>query len=117
MMRGRLFAFYGGLLVFISSILSCDKEERLPDCVQLEIQKIISEQVRNPPSSVVRYTYNNQLVYFIPAYCCDFPSVLLNSNCDRICSPDGGISGSGDDNCADFFQKRTEEQIIWQDNR
>ena len=117
MMRCLLFALYCGLVVFMSTFLSCDKEEGLPDCVQLEIQKIKSEQVRNPPSSVVRYTYHNQIVYFIPAYCCDFPSVLLSSNCDRICSPDGGISGSGDDNCPDFFQKRTNEQIIWQDDR
>lgn len=73
--------------------------------------------VRNPPGSVWQYEYKGQSVYYIPAYCCDIPSQLLDSNCNQICSPDGGYTGAGDGKCADFFELRKNEKLIWQDSR
>ncbi len=81
------------------------------------IQKFESDPVANPPLSVWKYEYNGQAVYFIPAHCCDIPSVVYDAQGAVICSPDGGIAGKGDGKCADFFDKRTGEQLIWQDSR
>ncbi|RZK59368.1 MAG: hypothetical protein EOO91_05460 [Pedobacter sp.] len=82
-----------------------------------KIQKLKNENVANPPASVWQYEYNGQTVYFIPQKCCDIPSALYDSNCNLICSPDGGFTGKGDGKCKDFFEKRTKEKLIWKDDR
>ncbi len=114
------------LLVLSGLAASCDKPFQQKDsgadnqtsaCIQTVIDKIKNEAVRNPPAKVYRYNYNGATVYFIPQYCCDAFSVLLDSKCQPICAPDGGISGGGDGKCKDFFSKRTDEQLIWADPR
>jgi hypothetical protein len=42
---------------------------------------------------------------------------LYDANRNIICAPGGGFSGAGDGQCPDFFQVRTNEKLIWQDNR
>ena len=44
-------------------------------------------------------------------------STLYDENCNKICSPDGGIAGNGDGLCPDFFTNRTNERLIWEDKR
>jgi hypothetical protein len=107
----------GIFCVSTAGSFSCDQEETIPPCLLNEIRKIKAEAVRNPPAIVYRYSYNGNSVFFIPAYCCDIPSQLIDSDCKFICSPDGGISGSGDNQCIDFFATRTNQEIIWQDTR
>jgi hypothetical protein len=101
------------LLVSLAS--SCRKGT--PSCIQKEIERIKSKPVTNPPGSVWQYVYKGQIVYFIPQVCCDIPSMLLDKECNRICSPDGGISGKGDGKCPDFSSKRGREKLIWKDPR
>lgn len=99
---------------------ACTKEDvpaETPSCIKEKIEQIKKESVWNPPGSVWQYTYNNQTVYYIPARCCDIPSVLYDSQCNVICSPDGGLTGKGDGKCPDFFEKRKNETLIWQDSR
>lgn len=107
--------------VFAFTVLtSCEKVDvptDTPNCIKRKIRQIKSDEVRNPPASVWQYDYNGQTVYYIPPYCCDRPSELYDSDCKLICSPDGGLSGSGDNKCSDFFSKRTNEKLIWQDDR
>lgn len=108
------------VLLILISFSGCGKAlmpPGLPGCVREEIKKIQSEPVRNPPGSIWQYEYKGQTVYFIPAYCCDIPSRLLDSNCRLICNPDGGFTGRGDGKCADFFSVRTNEKLIWKDDR
>ena len=85
-----------------------------PECLSDVISEIESEPVRNPPASLWRYEYDGQIVYYIPQYCCDFPSTLLDSDCEFICSPDGGFSGQGDGKCTGTLANGTQ---IWQDIR
>lgn len=73
--------------------------------------------VGNPPLSIWRYEYNGQVVYFVPAHCCDIPSVLYDADGNALCEPDGGIDGQGDGHCSDFFSERKDEQLVWQDIR
>jgi YHS domain-containing protein len=88
-----------------------------PAWVDHMIQQFESDPVTNPPLSVWKYEYIGQTVYFVPAHCCDIFSVVYDENGTMLCAPDGGLTGKGDGKCTDFFDKRTGEQLIWQDNR
>ncbi len=108
-------------LLFINIIfISCDKLDvpaDTPSGIKKKIRKMKDDEVRNPSGSVWQYDYNGETVYYIPPYCCDRYSELYDSKCNLICNPDGGISGAGDGKCTDFFNTRTNEKLIWQDDR
>jgi hypothetical protein len=88
-----------------------------PAWIDQLIKKIASEPVANPPQSIWRYEYNGQVVYFVPAHCCDITSVVYDGDGNVLCAPDGGITGKGDGRCTDFFSGRTNEQLIWKESR
>ncbi len=88
-----------------------------PALVDKLIKQFESDPVGNPPQSIWRYDYNGQVVYFVPAQCCDQYSTLYDSTGSVICAPDGGFTGKGDGKCPDFFSQRMKEQLIWQDAR
>ena len=81
------------------------------------IGKYQSEPVGNPPRSIWKYEYESQVVYYVPAQCCDMYSALYDSGGNFLCAPDGGITGKGDGKCPDFFTERSNELLIWQDAR
>jgi len=81
------------------------------------IEQYKGEPVGNPPQSIWRYEYRGQVVYYVPAQCCDKYSTLYNADGDVLCAPDGGITGKGDGRCEDFLSQRSKEQLIWQDPR
>lgn len=114
------FFFTSMIAVMLLLGRQCGEEqfsERMPDCIREKIDALAKEPVRNPPAKVYRYRYSGQTVYYIPAWCCDFPSELYDSNCTLICSPDGGFSGRGDGRCTDFADTKTHEVLIWEDDR
>ncbi len=88
-----------------------------PKWVDQMIQKFESQPVGNPPQSIWRYEYKGQVVYYVPAQCCDMYSTLYDANGNAICAPDGGIAGGGDHRCPDFLSQRTSETLIWKDPR
>jgi hypothetical protein len=88
-----------------------------PTWLDAMIMKFQREPVGNPPQSVWRYAYKGQTVYYIPAQCCDQFSTLFDANGNVLCAPDGGITGGGDRRCPDFFTVRTNETLIWSDQR
>ncbi len=81
------------------------------------IKEFESDPVANPPLSIWKYEYNGQMVYFVPAHCCDITSIVYDAQGTVVCAPDGGLTGKGDGKCSDFFDKRMGEQLIWQDSR
>jgi hypothetical protein len=89
----------------------------IPACVQAKIDSIKNIPVWNPPASVYSYVYKNQTVYSFSADCCDQYNVVYDANCKVICSPSGGITGSGDGKCPDFQKMATNETLIWRDSR
>ena len=108
------------VLIIITILLAaCSQATQTgnPAWVDQLIKKFQSDPVGNPPQSIWRYEYNGQVVYFIPAQCCDQYSTLYDKSGDVICAPDGGFTGKGDGKCSDFFDKRTNEQLIWKDSR
>lgn len=107
-------------VTLIAQTNTCKKDNakiNAPDCVLAKIESIKKEDVWNPPAKVYEYEYKGQKVYYIPSRCCDIPSILYNSNCQAICSPDGGFTGKGDGKCSDFFETRKNERLVWQDER
>ena len=88
-----------------------------PACVDKLIASFKEEAVQNPPRKVFSYTYQGKTVYYVPAICCDFFSDLYDQNCSLIGHPDGGFTGKGDGKIIDFEKTRSNEKLIWADER
>jgi hypothetical protein len=106
------------LTVFIL-LAACSQATQSTEPAWLDqlIKQFENNPVANPPLSVWKYAYNGQVVYFVPAHCCDIASTLYGAQGSILCAPDGGFTGRGDGKCSDFFDKRTDEQLVWQDSR
>jgi len=109
------------VLVLMFQGFQCDEVLTPDDVHPVWVGKLIEEYsaapVGNPPQSIWRYEYKGNTVYYVPPQCCDFYSDLYNIDGVIIAHPDGGIAGGGDGRSPDFFQKRTHEMLVWQDNR
>jgi hypothetical protein len=92
-----------------------DAPPATPACVQTLITTAASQPVGNPPHSIYRCMYRGATVYYLPPQCCDQFSSLISSDCELICSPDGGFTGGGDGRCTDFT--RASCTLLWQDDR
>ena len=88
-----------------------------PDWLSELIRQMESEPVANPPAFITRYEYKGQTVYFLAQRCCDIFSNLYDADGNIIAHPDGGITGQGDGRAPDFFEERTNERIVWEDER
>ncbi|MEP7128681.1 MAG: hypothetical protein ABI729_07430 [Chitinophagales bacterium] len=110
-------------LAIISMVLiqakSCDKNAagKIPECIQQMIVTYQSKPKQNPSASIYQYDYNGQKVYYVVAPCCDQLNTLYDANCTVICHPDGGFTGKGDGKCNDFNTAKTNEVLIWKDER
>jgi len=108
------------LIVFLLMFSFCKKVDvpkDTPDCIKDKIKQIQKEEVRNPSAKVYKCVYDGQTVYYFPPYCCDIPGELYDTDCNLICQPDGGLTGDGDGTCTDFFDERTDVELIWEDDR
>ena len=112
-MKSTLFGLFCFLIISCSQSILSDN----PDWVEDLIVQFKNEAVGNPPQSIWGYNYNDQTVYFVPAQCCDQYSTLYDENGNVLGAPDGGIAGNGDGKITDFFTKKTNEKLIWKDNR
>ncbi|MEO6668158.1 MAG: hypothetical protein ABIN36_01700 [Ferruginibacter sp.] len=89
----------------------------VPACIQKMISQYQSEEKQNPPRQIYSYLYNGKTVYYVTPPCCDFFSDLYDSTCVLIGHPDGGFTGKGDGKTSDFKEVRTNEKLIWKDDR
>ncbi|MCY7291827.1 MAG: hypothetical protein LH615_06550 [Ferruginibacter sp.] len=120
------------ILSFLLSIFGCESSKKtvetvpegsmvvldsLPVCVKVLIEKMKSEPVTNPPGKVYSYIYKNKKVFYVPAVCCDMFSDLYNDSCRIMGHPDGGFTGLGDGNFADFDTAKKQEKLLWADTR
>ncbi|PJE81048.1 hypothetical protein COU58_04570 [Candidatus Pacearchaeota archaeon CG10_big_fil_rev_8_21_14_0_10_32_42] len=79
------------------------------------IAKELTKPVSSPPALIKKCTYNGETVYYYLAGCCDQFNDLYNEQGEKICSPNGGISGKGDGKCQDFQMINCE--LVWEDTR
>ena len=92
------------------------------------VQNMITPKIPNPAwvtelitqesksantTSIIRCSYANKTVYYIPPKYADIPSILYDAAGKEICSPDGGLTGKGDGKCSDFFETRSNCTTIW----
>lgn len=107
------------VILLLTAIAACSHSDQRenPQWIDQLIGKYQSEPVGNPPQSIWRYKYWSQTVYFVPQQCCDMFSTLYDADGNVVCAPDGGFSGSGDGRCPDFFNARTDEELVWKDTR
>jgi len=89
----------------------------IPEWLKALIDELSAAPVANPPAQIIQYTYNKATVYYLTPRCCDIMSVLYDVDGNILCHPDGGITGSGDGQCADFPDTKTDEVVIWRDDR
>ncbi len=87
----------------------------LPEC----LQKMVAgdpewpHELIYPSDYISRCNYDDRIVYFMPSQCCDIPSYLFDADCNIICSPDGGYSGTGDGRCPEFSEAAANCEEIW----
>ena len=111
------------LLLFLLSAacagspITPDSTDSMPAWLTTLIRQSEEQPVANPPAYIARYEYKGQSVYFLPQRCCDIMGVLYRADGSVACHPDGGLTGTGDGRCADFFRERRNERIIWRDTR
>ena len=113
----RLLRMVCALSVWAAAGCARPTESSNPEWVDQLIEQFESEPVGNPPQSIWQYEYDGQVVYYVPAQCCDMFSTLLAADGTIVCAPDGGLDGRGDGGCPDFHDARTNETLIWQDTR
>jgi uncharacterized protein DUF6970 len=111
------------LLAFLMSVacannpVAPNSANPVPAWLTALTHEVEAQPVANPPALIARYDYKGQSVYFLPQQCCDVMGVLYRADGSVMCRPDGGLTGRGDGQCADFFVERKNEQIIWRDAR
>lgn len=106
------------LSLFLSVFSSCKEEEPLLSaCMDSKVDEILSEEVWNPPAQIYSYQFKGEQVFYLTPRCCDFFGEVYDAQCKFICAPDGGITGTGDGNCPDFFQQVTDGKLVWEDPR
>jgi len=88
-----------------------------PQWLRNRIQRILATRKRNPIIRIIRYQYEGQAVYYESAPCCDQQSTVYDTKGQVLCHPEGGLTGKGDGECANFDKRKTNEQLVWQDPR
>ncbi len=89
----------------------------LPGWLERKLGDLEGQPPANPPLTITRYEYRDQVVYYQTSACCDIFSNLYNEEGELIAHPDGGITGRGDGRLPDFHQEREREFLVWSDAR
>jgi len=88
------------VLLFILLIIGCNKANPpTPACIE--------EKFFNDPNikQIWEYRWNGHTVYLVNPDCCDQYILVYSLDCEPICAPSGGLSGSGDGKCPNFYSE------------
>ena len=107
------------VLIIPFLLLSCSKDDEIkqgyPNCIQLEIDRILDSSPQSPRATIELYTYQNENVYVVNRNFPDDQSNVYNSQCQLICTI-GGIDGNENDTCVDW-KKAKFIKTLWTDDR
>lgn len=110
-----IFCIYFGAIISFCNIVSCDKNEHecIPLCLVETIEDIISRNC-NGEASIVKYLFQNRIVYFInPGDCwSDQTYDVVDSGCNFI-GQYGGWKDFSIVNGEDFDKHAIQLEIIW----
>ena len=110
--------FFPTAILLAATACAPTSQDELPVFLRELTEQIEAAPVSDSPGSIWRYSYEGQIVYYVPPFpCCDRFSTLYDPAGVIVCAPDGGITGNGDGNCADFFESRSAEYRVWSDAR
>ncbi|MFT6844068.1 MAG: hypothetical protein ACJAUV_000238 [Flavobacteriales bacterium] len=85
-------------------------------CIEQLKTELQDKPMLNPPAFITQWQVDGETYYYVPSGCCDQFNYLYNSNCEKVCAPDGGFTGNGDGNCPEFSGEIVKE-LIWMDER
>jgi hypothetical protein len=104
------------IVVLAASSLRASAQSEIPPFVAQLIAEYKAAGPGESPGRVWRYRFKGGAVFYVPPlFCCDIMSRLYDSQGKLLCHPDGGIAGSGDGKCPDFFRERSDEELLWSD--
>ncbi|MFQ6677806.1 MAG: hypothetical protein ACE5D0_05730 [Fidelibacterota bacterium] len=94
------------ILFSILLMVGCNK-------TNLPTPACIEEKFFNDPNiiQVWEYRWNGHTVFLVIPDCCDQYDMVYSLNCEPICAPSGGFTGSGDGKCPDFY---TDAEVVEQ---
>ena len=104
-------------LPLINEKCNSKNKSEVPACILQRIEDIKKENKWNPPAEINEYEFGGKTVYLITSNCCDQYNSLVDSNCQVLCAPSGGITGKGDGKCNDFGTLAKLTRQIWKDER
>ena len=95
--------------------VKCNETDPLSELAWLRkmVADIEAKGAESKDVEIYRYMYYNRPVFYISGRCCDIPNELYDCEGNKICEPDGGISGLGDGRCADFAEKREDGLYLY----
>ena len=107
------------LLCVLSVCAGCAShgEEALPEFVLDLIADDESGRSLGGVNEIWRSVSKGKSFYYVVPHCCDFPIMLYDQQGNFLCSPSGGLSGSGDGKCSDFLLDLSEGILVWKDKR
>ena len=76
------------ILIFVSIVVLVGFAlSKNPLWVYEMVASKMTQSVTNPPSSITKYTFNCQVVYYISSDCCDQYNKLLDLQGQYLCAP------------------------------
>lgn len=104
------------LLLVMAACKKPDIKTDVPTCIEKKINKLYNSKVQNPPAKVYKWEVDGQVYFLFSSPCCDQYSYLYDEDCNVVCAPSGGFSGSGDGTCPEW-QGQKVETLVWEDDR
>lgn len=117
-MKNTIFILIG-IFIFSIANLSCGKLDikvDVPNCIENKIRINKKRLVQDPAVSVWQWKVDGKTYYHFLTDCCDRLNYLYDNKCKLVCSPDGGFSGKGNEDCPQFFGE-IERTLIWEADR
>jgi hypothetical protein len=102
-----LFALFSVLLYSCSKL---DLYDEASKCIE---RKISTESKEGKIKEVYKFTGDGKEYYYFVSTANDGFNDLYDAECNFICSPDGGIAGTGRGTCPEF-NERTPIVLIWE---
>ena len=106
----------------VMACAACAEPASAPTAADEAAVRVIAKKLRagppqNPPQTIKRHVIDGKTFYYVRAPCCDQFNDVYDARGQRLCSPDGGITGRGDGRCPEIRIDPREGDVVWQDRR